>query len=160
MSYERNFKEDNSKAYNKLDSESIFEEFESKEQVSKWLRLANYTLDIIVIQIIIGIIIFITSMLQILDLIITDNIFINYLIGTIFGSAYYVIIETNTQGKSVGKYITNTKVVTLDDQVPDFNTLATRSLCRYIPFNPLSFIGEDSIGWHDSISKTKVVKDA
>ena len=159
MSYERNFKEDNSKAYNQPVSESIFEEFESKAQVSKWLRLANLVLDLIVIQIIIGIFILIISFLQVLDVLLLDNVLLNYLIGAIFGCAYYVIIETNTKGKSVGKYITNTKVVTLDDQVPDFNTIATRSLCRYIPFNPLSFIGENSIGWHDSISKTKVVKD-
>jgi len=34
-----------------------------------------------------------------------------------------------------------------------------RTLCRYIPFEPFSFLGNKPIGWHDSLSKTLVVKD-
>jgi len=34
-----------------------------------------------------------------------------------------------------------------------------RSLYRLVPFNMLSFIGSDSIGWHDKWSKTTVVYD-
>lgn len=68
---------------------------------------------------------------------------------------YYFLFEVTTN-KTVGKFITKTIVVTYDNEKPTATTILWRTLSRFIPFDALSFFGER--GWHDSISKTKVVK--
>ncbi|MBI3228654.1 MAG: RDD family protein [Burkholderiales bacterium] len=68
--------------------------------------------------------------------------------------AYYVFFES-IWGRTPGKFVCGTKVVTDDGEAPSTGTILKRSLCRFIPFEPLSFFGQR--GWHDSISKTRVV---
>lgn len=68
---------------------------------------------------------------------------------------YYNFMEALT-GRTLGKYITGTMVVQHDGTRPDAGTIGVRSLCRIIPFDGLSFLG-DGRGWHDSLSKTYVV---
>ena len=84
---------------------------------------------------------------------------LDILVSYMFYIIYYATFEGLTKGKTIGKYITGTRVVTLDDQTPIFDMFVRRSLCRLIPFNELSFLGEDSVGWHDSMSETKVIKE-
>ena len=72
---------------------------------------------------------------------------------------YYTVMEYFFKGKTLGKFITKTRAVTLENERLDFQTTFIRSLCRVIPFETFSFIGEESNGWHDSISKTKVIED-
>lgn len=69
---------------------------------------------------------------------------------------YFVITEYYF-GKTFAKFITRTKVVTEKGRVPKFWTIVGRTLCRNIPFEPFSFLGNKPVGWHDSISKTRVV---
>jgi uncharacterized RDD family membrane protein YckC len=71
--------------------------------------------------------------------------------------AYYVGMEAST-GKTVGKYVTGTQVVTEDGEQPSGGTIFIRTLCRIIPFEPFSFFGSTPRGWHDNLSKTRVVK--
>ncbi|MFT6808347.1 MAG: hypothetical protein ACJA01_001571 [Saprospiraceae bacterium] len=40
-----------------------------------------------------------------------------------------------------------------------FSTVFKRSLCRLIPFEIFSFLGEPLMDWHDKISGTKVIED-
>lgn len=70
---------------------------------------------------------------------------------------YYTLLEGFT-GKSLGKLVTGTKVVDADGNPPGFGRVLLRSLCRFIPFEPFSFLGSDARGWHDTISKTWVIK--
>jgi len=69
---------------------------------------------------------------------------------------YYMLTEGIT-GRSLGKLITKTKVMDENDDKPSFMVMLGRTLCRFIPFDALSFLA-NGYGWHDSISKTKVVK--
>ena len=69
---------------------------------------------------------------------------------------YFFIIESLTH-RSLGKYVTKTKVVMANGEKPTNQDIAKRSLCRMIPFDALSFLGTDGKGWHDSISNTFVV---
>jgi len=69
---------------------------------------------------------------------------------------YYLVFETFT-GRTLGKYITNTKVVTIDGQKPEADKILYRTLSRLIPFDALSFLGDEGKGWHDTLSKTIVV---
>jgi uncharacterized RDD family membrane protein YckC len=61
-------------------------------------------------------------------------------------------------GKTPGKILTNTHVVTVDGGKPGFLQLCWRSICRFIPFDAITFL-MGVRGWHDEFSKTSVVKD-
>lgn len=69
---------------------------------------------------------------------------------------YYVSMEAIFQ-KSFGKFITKTKVIMEDGSKPTTKDIIIRSLCRLIPFEAFSFLGDLGRGWHDSMSDTYVV---
>ena len=69
--------------------------------------------------------------------------------------SYHFIFEL-LFARTVGKFITGTKVTDEFGNKPDLKTLAIRNFSRLIPFDGLSFLFADK-GWHDSISKTFVV---
>lgn len=77
----------------------------------------------------------------------------------IFGTfiAYYAIMEIKFQ-KTIGKFVTKTKVVKMNGEKPTDGDIITRTFCRLIPFDRLSFLFVKN-GIHDFLSKTKVVKD-
>jgi uncharacterized RDD family membrane protein YckC len=52
-------------------------------------------------------------------------------------------MEAST-GKTVGKYVTGTQVLTEDGEQPSVGTIFIRTLCRIIPFEPFSFFGYNS----------------
>jgi uncharacterized RDD family membrane protein YckC len=148
-------------------SESVFEEFESEiyaQSAGGWKRFANYMVDLFFMYIfsaviggIVGfVLVFVGSTIYS-----GDNVFgtmlLNYLIGFLSLITYYSLIEYFTGGRSIGKYITGTKVITLEGDKPDFKACLIRSLSRCIPFEAFSFFGSADSGWHDSISKTRVV---
>lgn len=76
----------------------------------------------------------------------------------VFGAAvlfvYYAFFET-LWARTPGKMVFGTRVVTEAGAPPGFGQVAKRTLCRFIPFEPFSFFG--ARGWHDSLSKTRVV---
>ena len=76
-----------------------------------------------------------------------------------FGSyiAYYFVME-NSRQKTLGKFMTKTKVVMEDGSKPRPIDIFIRSLCRFITFDHLSFLFTKN-GFHDRLSKTKVIKD-
>ena len=77
-------------------------------------------------------------------------------LGVHFG--YYLGFETAT-GKSPAKWLTRTRVVTDDGRRPTFAQIFKRTLIRFVPFEPFSFLGRGR-GWHDRWTKTRVVYDA
>lgn len=79
-----------------------------------------------------------------------------FVLGYVIAFIYYTIFEGTLQC-SPAKFITGTKVVAFDGSKPLFSTMVKRSLCRMIPFDAFSFLGEPDKGWHDSISETYVV---
>ncbi|WP_460220130.1 RDD family protein [Psychroserpens sp. MEBiC05023] len=70
---------------------------------------------------------------------------------------YYFLMERYTF-RTLGKYATNTMVVSYDGSEPTNTQILKRSFSRLIPFDALSFLGANGKGWHDSIPKTYVVK--
>ena len=58
--------------------------------------------------------------------------------------------------RTLGKFITKTKVVDLNGDKPNTKTLFIRNICRLIPFDNVSFLFGDT-GWHDGISETQVI---
>lgn len=81
----------------------------------------------------------------------------DFFLGVPILLAYYVILE-GTTSRTLGKLITGTKVVNEHGGTPTLGQIVGRSFCRLIPFEPFSFLGTPSRGWHDSIPNTMVVK--
>lgn len=72
---------------------------------------------------------------------------------------YYTLFE-GLFGFTIGKLITNTRVVDEQGNRLPFGRAALRSLCRFIPFEPFSLLlSDDDVrrGWHDSLAKSYVV---
>ncbi|WP_422348929.1 RDD family protein [Flagellimonas sp.] len=76
--------------------------------------------------------------------------------GSFFG--YYFVMELQFQ-KTLGKFITKTKVVNKYGEKPTVGELVARTFCRFIPFDNFSFLFTKN-GFHDSLSSTKVVRDS
>ncbi len=85
-----------------------------------------------------------------------DNMGFEYFLIIFSTITYYIVFEATT-GRTLGKMITKTKVVDENGNKPDFSTILVRTLCRFVPFNALSFLFNDR-GWHDTWSKTRVVE--
>jgi uncharacterized RDD family membrane protein YckC len=77
-------------------------------------------------------------------------------IGMAITLGYYLLTE-GLFGRSVAKFITGTIVIDKTGMKPSFRAIFKRTLCRYIPFEALSFLGNTGKGWHDTISDTYVV---
>lgn len=82
---------------------------------------------------------------------------IKYLTGIFLMLIYYVPLE-GMFGRTLGKLVTGTKVVDENGNPPTWGKAFGRTLCRFIPFEAFSFFKSDARGWHDSISRTYVVK--
>ena len=133
-------------------------------KASRGTRFANYLIDAVIFYVLIfflgiflGILaaIGIEAPLQWL-LYLDGNRALDYLVTSILYFIYIFSIEYLTKGRSIGKFITKTKVVSIDGTVPTQKDFLIRSLSRLVPFEAVSFlIGND--GWHDSWSDTRVV---
>ncbi|MFN8165511.1 MAG: RDD family protein [Bacteroidia bacterium] len=69
---------------------------------------------------------------------------------------YYFPLEAQS-GKTLGKLITGTRVVTVEGNIPTWQNILGRTLCRFIPFDNFSFLF--TTGFHDNFSKTIVVDE-
>jgi uncharacterized RDD family membrane protein YckC len=134
----------------------------SGNNASQGKRFANFLLDLVfyyIFSFVIGLIIaiyhvaFSASSNSIFK---GDSEIRNYLIGFMVVFTYYSISEALT-GRTLGKLITKTKVVDENGQRPGLGIILLRTVCRFIPFDALSFFSDDNSGWHDKLSKTKVV---
>jgi|CXWJ01.1.fsa_nt_gi uncharacterized RDD family membrane protein YckC len=119
-----------------------------------WQRFANYLIDMVAYFILIIIVFFVLGFLEIITE--EPGTAFTYLIVYSILFLYYFLFE-GSNGKTLGKLITKTKVVSTNGMPIDKATAAKRTLCRLIPFDAFSFLGKN--GWHDSISNTLVVKD-
>jgi uncharacterized RDD family membrane protein YckC len=73
----------------------------------------------------------------------------------IFYYLYYLILE-NIYGQTVGKMITKTKVVNMDNgENPNFTRILIRTISRLIPIDFLSYLFTLN-GIHDILSKTEL----
>lgn len=72
---------------------------------------------------------------------------------------YYVVLEYVLGGKTVGKLITRTRALTVEQQRMTLGMVVKRSLTRIVPFEAFSFLGDKAEGWHDKWSNTIVVDE-
>ncbi|MEO1517847.1 MAG: RDD family protein [Bacteroidota bacterium] len=141
----------NDEILDEQESEVTPEEF----LASKGTRFANYLIDsIVAIVLVFGLLFLFGPEEMLLN---DGGVSFNLMTYAVM-IGYFVLFE-GTTGKTPGKYITGTKVVTIHGDKPTLLNIVGRSFCRLIPFEAFSFLGARGVGWHDSISKTYVVKD-
>ena len=80
-----------------------------------------------------------------------------YLMMLISFFLYYVFMEYKFQ-KTIGKFLTKTKVVMNDGRKPELNEIIIRTAFRLIPFDQISYLFTKN-GFHDRLSNTTVIKD-
>lgn len=130
-------------------------EFESKK-VSSLTRFIHFIVDTIAFIIVTIIFTFILGLLFNP----TDQNLI-----TIFGClmlaagffGYYIFMEAKYQ-KTIGKFMTKTKIVNKNGTKPEVGNIVRRTFCRLIPFDRISFLFTQN-GIHDRFSDTTVIKD-
>lgn len=115
--------------------------------VSGGTRFVNYIIDMVIFYAII----FVPEFAG-FSIITTNTLFI-YVIMFL----YYSITE-GLFGASIGKLITGCVVVDKNGNKVSSTKAMGRSLCRFIPFEAFSFLGNRARGWHDTITDTYVVK--
>lgn len=132
--------------------------------VSLGTRFANYLIDYVCVIVLIYAIVFALAMLsvivgseELLARIASMNKIEEYTLAIVSILIYYNVLEIFFS-RTIGKFITKTVVVNINGEKPDSQEILIRSLCRLIPFEIFSFLGAPNKGWHDSISKTYVVK--
>ncbi|MEN2402361.1 RDD family protein [Flavobacterium sp. MC2016-06] len=87
---------------------------------------------------------------------IVENQVLSSVILIVFSTIFYFISET-LFGTSPAKGLTESRVVDYEGLKPSTRAVFKRTLCRSIPFNPVSFLFKAN--WHDSLSKTQVGKE-
>lgn len=125
------------------------------EPASRIMRFANYFLDLIGSVVVAFIIGFTATILGAGSFIQESN---STVLSILITSGYYIFFES-IWGRTPGKFITGTLVVGPDGQKPVFWRAVLRTLCRWIPFDALSFLfgGSNPVGWHDRFSGTAVL---
>ena len=83
-----------------------------------------------------------------------ENRYLQYVLNGFVIFIYYFILEATT-GMTIGKLITQTKVININGLKPSTYNIFIRTFCRLIPFDAFSFLAIS--GWHDSLSNTTVV---
>ena len=124
------------------------------EDATKTARFANYVIDcigVLAFSFIMGVSLTFIGMGK---LITESN---KNFVGFILMIFYYCLLE-GIMGRTLGKLVTGTEVITIDGKKPGFLKVLGRTLCRIIPFEPFSFFGAGAGGWHDTITGTRVVK--
>jgi uncharacterized RDD family membrane protein YckC len=121
-------------------------------ETSKKKRLINFIVDLIVI----GVLMEVTFRIE---EVVESKEAIKMLRVIIVCGGYYIPMEYFF-GKTVGKIITKSKVVSSDGSRISFRTSVIRNLCRLIPFEFASLaLGYDAKAWHDTLSNTCVVEE-
>ena len=121
-------------------------------------RLANYFIDLIAF---VGLYVGVSFVLISTDFISVDEVeedeWVTTLLIWVVYFGYYVLLEGSNRGKTVGKMVSKTRVVTLDGNPIDYGTAFVRTLIRLIPFEFLSAFSGGQM-WHDKWTKTKLIK--
>ena len=149
--------------------DDLFSEAPPLQKASKDKRLINYIVDTSIMNIIfflffmsMGFMVIYyegingsTTLTTLQDL----TVLILFLMGLSTYFVYYIFCEYFLDGKTIGKMITGTKVVTKDGSKLSFANVIGRTLLRYLPFEVFSFLGSGTDGWHDSLSHTIVIEN-
>lgn len=134
-------------------------DFEKKAEfvaASLGKRAVNYIIDIFFVAFIFAIIANVFNISTTLTVENKDNS--SVILFITFFSLYYILLEYKF-GKTIGKFITRTRVVSTNGNDLSIGQCIGRFLCRIIPLEWISGIIMHGVFWHDSIPNTLVVDD-
>jgi uncharacterized RDD family membrane protein YckC len=131
------------------------EVYVNRKMASSGKRFANFIIDTIVYYVLIFAIGFIVTIISGDD---SSTFGVVILFLTYSMIILYPWAMESMTGKTVGKYITRTRIVKPDGSKPEPINILGRSLCRLIPFDAFSYLGGEP-GWHDRIPKIYVIED-
>ena len=115
-------------------------------------RLYNYVVDIFVISIII----FFAFFFIVMGFNPEGNV-IYYAVCFLSYYGYYFLFEWRT-ARTLGKFLTNTKVTDARGETPTFLQILIRTFLRLPLIDGISFLFGSEVGIHDMLSGTRVVK--
>jgi ABC-type lipoprotein export system ATPase subunit len=120
-----------------------------------WKRLIHLLVDYSIISLIPGFVF--NSLVENIEGLAEYNGIVWQAILTILILLIYFILMEGFTGRTVGKFLTGTKVFkTSDYSKPRFGNCINRSLARLIPFEIFSFLSGRPSGWHDKIGDSLV----
>ncbi|MEM9917543.1 MAG: RDD family protein [Bacteroidota bacterium] len=121
-------------------------------ETAKRKRLANFIIDLIVIGTLLEITFILESNMD-------YKVPMKVLRVIIALGGYYIPLEFFL-GKTVGKYVTRSRVVDWRGQRISLRAAVLRYACRWIPFEFASLaLGNDAKAWHDTLLETYVVDE-
>ncbi|SJZ46725.1 Uncharacterized membrane protein YckC, RDD family [Chitinophaga eiseniae] len=126
---------------------SDLQETANLEHASKGQRFANLLID--------GIIVGVAQ--NILAAVLTLGLMESILLSLVINLAYYTVMEGSAGGRTVGKMVTGTHVVSTNGEPLTTGRIMLRTVCRWVPFEPFSMLFGDA-PWHDTWTDTAVVK--
>lgn len=121
-----------------------------RNTVSSGIRFLNFLIDLLVCAFIIFILTYS------LNILVNKHMLVGSFIVIATYILYYVIFEIRFQ-RTLGKMLTKTKVVTINEEVPSSTDIIIRSVVRIFPFDSFTFLLMRN-GLHDRLSNTKVIK--
>lgn len=131
---------------------------------SKTQRFLNFIIDLFIVYIIWN---FVGTIVVIIGDLLNNSVFSNWpktsstieklLFACLIAFFYYALTEMYFS-RTFAKYFTKTIVVDKEGSKPNFRTIISRTLCRFIPLEGLTFLGSNFRGLHDLFSNTYVVK--
>jgi uncharacterized RDD family membrane protein YckC len=138
------------------------------DPAGKGLRFANYLIDQIALIVLFNFVVVIWTFIATASggvtpekFFLSDDVLVvlgrRVLVSAVITIIYYTVSETVMNGRTMGKLATGTIAITQDGTPFTFKHALVRSLCRVIPFEAFSALGY--MPWHDSISKTAVVRN-
>ncbi len=145
-----------------LDDGQILDETLHLVHATKGKRFLNYLIDYIsiVIFMIVGFMvydIFLSSSQY--DQIHQESSWTETILAYLMFFLYYFFMEGFLKGKTIGKYLTRTRVVDYNGLQPPLKSIFIRTISRFVPFEGLSFFGDPGRGWHDSWSETLCIDE-
>lgn len=126
---------------------SDLQETANLDHASKGQRFANLLIDGIIVGVAQNILVAVlgVGMIESIGL----SLIINF--------AYYTAMEGYGGGRTIGKMVTGTRVVSTNGEPLTPGRIMLRTVCRWVPFEPFSMLFGDA-PWHDTWTDTAVVK--
>ena len=153
--------------YRPVTGPDLFEEneFIEYDEASNGQRFLNYFIDTLLMQYAIGYatgyllakILMAAAPQAAYDLFGKGNFLANYIIAILNHIIYYTICEKAFRGHTLGKLVTGTRAIREDGEELTFKDAFLRTLSRLVPFEALSIWFGAGL-WHDTWTKTKVIK--
>jgi uncharacterized RDD family membrane protein YckC len=127
-------------------------------------RLANYIIDIIIYYVVLLGLVMLLAFIspETLDALMGDSPYtdlIDRLLTLILYGLFSGLMEAALKGKSIGKYITKTKVVNEDGSPITWNTAFKRGFSKAVPFCAFSALGSPCMPWQDTWTNTLVIDE-